>query len=99
VESGLLDEVKNLLNMGVKEEHQSMQSIGYKEWLPYLRGESDFETQKELVKRRTRNYAKRQETWFKQDPRIIKLKGEDSPRLNAQQIKERYESFSTTSKA
>ncbi|HHT15884.1 MAG TPA: tRNA (adenosine(37)-N6)-dimethylallyltransferase MiaA [Clostridiales bacterium] len=99
VESGLLDEVKNLLNMGVKEEHQSMQSIGYKEWLPYLRGESDFETQKELIKRRTRNYAKRQETWFKQDPRIIKLQGDAPPEDNAQQIKERYESFSTTSKA
>ncbi len=97
VEAGLLQEVKNLLQMGVCEEHQSMQSIGYKEWLPYLRGESDFETQKELVKRYTRNYAKRQETWFKQDPRIIKLQGDASPKDNAKKIKETYERTDKTS--
>ena len=62
---GLMDEVKALLNDGVTEEMQSMQGIGYKEVAEGLRiGATECEI-KELIKKNTRNYAKRQQTFFK----------------------------------
>ena len=62
---GILDEVKKLLDMGVKWSDQSMQAIGYKEFKPYFDGHSDLDAVKETIKKNTRNYAKRQITWFK----------------------------------
>ncbi len=62
---GLIDEVKGLLADGVTENMQSMQGIGYKEVAEGLRiGASESEI-KELIKKNTRNYAKRQQTFFK----------------------------------
>lgn len=43
-----------------------MQAIGYKEILPYLKGECSLEEAVEILKRNTRRYAKRQMTWFRQ---------------------------------
>ena len=64
IEQGLLDEVKNLLN---KYELSSTAkvAIGYKEVIDYLEGKYSLEECKELIKKRTRNYAKRQVTFFK----------------------------------
>ncbi len=62
---GLVDEVKALLNNGVDESMQCMQGIGYKEIAEGLRIGATEEEMKELVKKNTRNYAKRQETFFK----------------------------------
>jgi tRNA dimethylallyltransferase len=64
VEEGLIDEVKNLLAMGFSEELPSMRSIGYQELFPYLRGECDLESALNKIRQNTRNYAKRQYTWF-----------------------------------
>lgn len=62
---GLIDEVKGLLANGVTEDMQSMQGIGYKEVAEGLRiGATESEI-KELIKKNTRNYAKRQQTFFK----------------------------------
>ncbi len=64
-ETGLKEEVKNLLKNGVSEENQCMQGIGYKEITEGMRiGASDEEI-KDLIKKNTRNYAKRQLTFFK----------------------------------
>lgn len=64
-DAGLFSEVKELLDMGLSENNQSMQGIGYKEVLPYLEGKISKEDCKELIKKNSRNYAKRQLTWFK----------------------------------
>ncbi len=64
-EQGLVQEVENLLRLGVTEEMQCMQGIGYKEVAEGLRLESSVEDIKELIKKNTRNYAKRQITFFK----------------------------------
>lgn len=61
---GLLQEVKMLYNQGLSE-CQSMQAIGYKEFIPYFRGEITLQTAIDLLKRNSRRYAKRQYTWFK----------------------------------
>ena len=71
---GLVDEVRGLLAQGVPEDSQAMQGLGYKELLPHLKGQADLEDTKELIKRRTRNYAKRQLTWFRADARVQWLK-------------------------
>lgn len=72
--NGLIDEVNGLLSRGISFENQSMQAIGYKECKAYYSGEIDLNTLKELVKQHTRNYAKRQITWFKRIPSCIWLK-------------------------
>ena len=65
IEQGLLDETKRLMDEGVFERSQTAaQAIGYKELLPYLRGEDSLENCVEELKKATRRYAKRQTTWF-----------------------------------
>lgn len=70
LESGLLDEVRELLNMGCTSHMQSMKGIGYKELFYYLEGKSTFDEAIDMIKQGSRNYAKRQLTWFRKDPRI-----------------------------
>ncbi|SCH64505.1 MULTISPECIES: tRNA (adenosine(37)-N6)-dimethylallyltransferase MiaA [unclassified Romboutsia] len=65
LEKGLVDEVKNLLNMGYSRDLISMQGIGYKEIIKYLDSEYAYDEAIEIIKRDSRRYAKRQITWFK----------------------------------
>ena len=65
LEQGLADEVKSLLNSACPQDAQSMQAIGYKEIIQHLNGELTLDEAAEAIKRNTRRYAKRQETWFK----------------------------------
>ncbi|MDE6211499.1 MAG: tRNA (adenosine(37)-N6)-dimethylallyltransferase MiaA [Clostridia bacterium] len=64
-EIGLLNEVKQLLLNGVEFANQSMQAIGYKEFKEYFSGIKTLEETKDTIKQNSRNYAKRQLTWFK----------------------------------
>lgn len=64
LEQGLVAEVEGLLAAGVPDGCTSMQGLGYKELAAYLRGECTLEQAVEQIKRRTRNFAKRQVTWF-----------------------------------
>ena len=63
-DKGLVDEVKAL---GLDNTNQSMQGIGYKEVLDYLNGDLSLEETKELIKKNTRHFAKRQLTWFRRE--------------------------------
>lgn len=65
ISSGLLDEVKNCIKMGLNKKSTAMQAIGYKEMAEYLNGEIAFEEAVEKIKMESRRYAKRQITWFK----------------------------------
>jgi tRNA dimethylallyltransferase len=69
-DSGLLDEVKRLVSLGYEDALTSMQAIGYKELISYLKGLSTLDEALDLIKRRSRHYAKRQISWFKRDSRI-----------------------------
>lgn len=66
---GLIEEVKTLKSMGLHKEMQSMKGIGYKEILQYLDNEITLEEAEYLIKKGSRNYAKRQLTWFRKDKR------------------------------
>lgn len=68
---GLLDETRRLLEMGYGRELASMKSLGYREMTAHLAGELSLEGAVELLKKNTRNFAKRQMTWFKRDTGVL----------------------------
>ena len=70
VQEGLLDEVRALLAMGLPRNATAMQAIGYKEFLGVLDGALTEPEAIELVKLRSRQYAKRQLTWLRRNPAI-----------------------------
>lgn len=67
---GLVEEVEGLVRGGAGDALTSRQAIGYKEVIMALRGEIAMEDAVELVKRRSRRYAKRQLSWCRRDPRM-----------------------------
>ena len=72
-QTGLLEEVQALLKQGVTQDLQCMQGIGYKEVVEGLVNGWTEEEMKELIKKNTRNYAKRQLTFFKRMENHIPL--------------------------
>jgi tRNA dimethylallyltransferase len=64
-EKGLVHEVGDLLKHGLGENRTAMQAIGYRQVVEHLRGERSLPDTIELVKIRTRQFAKRQMTWFR----------------------------------
>ena len=73
IENGLVDEVVNLLKIGVQPTNTSMDGIGYKEILSYINNDSSLDDSIELIKKNSRNYAKRQLTWFRREKEVIWL--------------------------
>ena len=69
LEQGLLREVRTLLEKGLLE-GTAAQAIGYKELLAHFRGEMTLEAAADLIRQKSRNYAKRQLTWFRRDERV-----------------------------
>ena len=67
IDEGLVNEVDKLLKMGYNQELVSMQGLGYKEFVPYLKGECTLEDSIYVLKRDTRHFAKRQLTWFRRE--------------------------------
>lgn len=70
IENGLIEEVKRLKEMGFDPSMQSMKGIGYKEILYYLDGDISLDKAIDMIKQGSRNYAKRQLTWFRKDTRV-----------------------------
>jgi tRNA dimethylallyltransferase len=62
---GLVDETRELLKHGLAENKFAMQAIGYRQVVEHLRGERNLPDTIELVKIKTRQFAKRQLTWFR----------------------------------
>ena len=71
MQEGLLDEVSGLLEKGYGEDLLSMQGLGYKELVPYVKGQITLEEASDLLKKNTRHFAKRQITWFKREKDTI----------------------------
>ncbi|QQS37867.1 MAG: tRNA (adenosine(37)-N6)-dimethylallyltransferase MiaA [Ignavibacteriales bacterium] len=70
ISSGLIKETENILSMGYSGNLNSLNTVGYKEIISFLKNEITLDKAIELIKRNTRRYAKRQMTWFKADKRI-----------------------------
>lgn len=74
IQSGLVDEVRNLLQTGFTGDERPLQSIGYKETLDYIQGKfNSIDAFKEQIIISTRQLAKAQRTWFKRDQFKITL--------------------------
>ncbi len=72
---GLAEEVRGLLDSGVPADAQAMKAIGYKELVPYVRGEATFEETDYLLKLNTRHYATRQLAWMRREPDVLWVNG------------------------
>ena len=89
LERGLLREVEALRAAGFERSFNSQKSVGYREAHQHLDGEISFDEMVRLIKQHTRNYAKRQLTWFRKDERVhwIELReGRDNPDETAKYI-------------
>ncbi len=73
IKDGLIEEVKKLLDYGCEPHMISMQGLGYKEIIPYLKGECTLDEAIYVLKRDTRHFAKRQLTWFRREKEVIWL--------------------------
>ncbi|MFZ1072444.1 MAG: tRNA (adenosine(37)-N6)-dimethylallyltransferase MiaA [Verrucomicrobiia bacterium] len=85
---GLVDETRELLKRGLAENKTAMQAIGYRQVVEHLRGERSLKETVELVKIRTRQFAKRQLTWFRAQKNLkwIELKPDESLEKCARKI-------------
>lgn len=77
MDMGLLEEVKTIINMGIKKDSTAMQAIGYKEIGEYLEGEITLEEAVDKIKQGSRRYAKRQLTWYRRNEKINWVKNID----------------------
>jgi tRNA dimethylallyltransferase len=73
--SGLIEEVMGLLTAGCTGDEKPFESLGYKQALQHIRGTITMEEAILSTQLATRQYAKRQGTWFRRDPEIIWLEG------------------------
>ena len=74
-DSGLVEEVKQLLKSGLSGQEKPFESLGYKQVLACLRGQTSLEQAMALTEIETRQYAKRQLTWFRRDSGIVWFPG------------------------
>ena len=69
-DTGLVAEVQGLVDLGLASALTANQAIGYKEVIDYLEGACTLDEAIDTIKRRSRNYAKRQISWFRHDGRV-----------------------------
>ncbi len=65
LDHGALDEVQALMDKGLQDDWPIMRVLGLAEFAAYLRGEMSLDSALDLARQKTRNYAKRQTTWFR----------------------------------
>ena len=89
--AGLVAETERLLKEGLADNRTAMQAIGYRQVVEHLRGERDLQATVALVKQKTRQFAKRQLTWFRNqlDLKWMELSESEAPEVSAQKIIER----------
>jgi tRNA dimethylallyltransferase len=85
---GLVDETRRLLDHGLAQNKTAMQALGYRQVVEHLRGERSLPKTIELVKTRTRQFAKRQMTWFKRQLSLqwLELSPDDEAKALAERI-------------
>ena len=87
--SGFLDEVRRLAGRPMS--RTAAQALGYKELMLHLDGQMELDDALELAKRRTRRFARRQQRWFRRDPRITWI-----PFGSADEMAHRVDSITTS---
>jgi tRNA dimethylallyltransferase len=72
---GLVEEARHILELGFAETIKPFESHGYKQALQLIHGELNPREAVFYAQRKTRNYAKRQTTWWRKEPGLIWLRG------------------------
>jgi len=88
VTSGLVEEVKSLLDAGYGWLHHGMNTLGYKEFQGYFAGQQSLELTTNLIAQHTRNYAKRQLTWYRKQNFDLTL---DDPNVSLSKVLDRMQ--------
>ncbi|MDX1951194.1 MAG: tRNA (adenosine(37)-N6)-dimethylallyltransferase MiaA [Verrucomicrobiota bacterium] len=91
--SGLVDETKSLLTQGLRENQVASQALGYKQVIAHLNGELSLQATMDLVKLRTRQFAKRQNTWFRHQLPCTWLHAAEPPKHLAERVIELAQNF------
>jgi len=76
-EQGFVDEVRGLLDQGLLEGRTANRALGYSQVIALLRGEISEPEARERTAQATRRFARRQDSWFRKDPRITWLRYDD----------------------
>ena len=79
IEDGFVEEVRDLVSDGRELSKTASQALGYKQLISYIEGENTLEEAIESAISSTRRFARRQEKWFRRDPRIEWLNLEKDP--------------------
>ncbi len=79
--AGFVDEVRALLDEGLAEGRTAARAIGYPEVAAYLRGDLTLDEAVERTVTATRRFARRQDAWFRKDPRIAWVRWDDPERV------------------
>ncbi len=85
---GFLDEVRRLVDAPRPLSRSAGQALGYKELAAHVRGECDLDEALDLAVRRTRRFARRQERWFRRDPRIHWVDVTGDPLDHVEQVRD-----------
>ncbi|HEU4811426.1 MAG TPA: tRNA (adenosine(37)-N6)-dimethylallyltransferase MiaA [Nocardioides sp.] len=80
-EAGFVDEVSRLLEEGLADGVTARRAIGYREVAAYLSGELGLDEARERTVNATRRFARRQDSWFRKDPRIVWVRFDDPDRV------------------
>ncbi len=75
--SGFVEEVRHLLDQGLADGRTAPRAIGYREVVAHVRGELTEAEAKEQTAAATRRFARRQDSWFRKDPRIVWIRYDD----------------------
>jgi tRNA dimethylallyltransferase len=70
-DAGFVDEVRRLLAAGLAEGRTARTAIGYREVTAYLWGETTLDEAIERTTTATRRFSRRQDSWFRKDPRVV----------------------------
>ncbi|MEG0177091.1 tRNA (adenosine(37)-N6)-dimethylallyltransferase MiaA [Anaerorhabdus sp.] len=82
IDAGLEDEIKSLLEQGVTFDNQAMQGIGYREWAPYIKRQCTLDEVISEIQKHSRQFAKRQYTWFNNQTPIHWVSMDDEDSIN-----------------
>ncbi|MEK7677369.1 MAG: tRNA (adenosine(37)-N6)-dimethylallyltransferase MiaA [Verrucomicrobiota bacterium] len=87
-ERGLVQETERLLPQGLAQNRTALQALGYRQVTEYLQGVRSLPETIALVKQRTRQFAKRQKTWFKWQMKLtwLELQPHDNPEAVAERV-------------
>jgi len=80
-DAGLVDEVRRLLDVGLADGRTARTAIGYREVTAYLAGETTLEAAIEATTAATRRFSRRQDSWFRKDPRVVWVRWDDPQQL------------------